>query len=153
MLGICDNNPFCLATNFVPIQPGATTADKRCAWLKTAADNNAIAAFVHRRRCNRSLNATMVHSNASHAYKFCPKVGDAFYNVIGTIAGGVNGTSYAVCQNLCTADPDCAACQTDGHNCTLMTVFTSPTCGPTSKPGCDAWFKIFDTPLPAGRRT
>ena len=143
VLDICDSNPYCLATNFVPVQAGVTTPDKRCAWLKTAAENNNIAAFVHRRRCNRSLNATLVHSNAS-SYKFCPTVGDAFYDVMGTIAGGINGTSYAVCQNLCTAEPDCAACQTDGHNCTLLTVHGANSCGPLSKPGCDAWFKMFN---------
>ena len=143
ILSLCDDSLACLATNNVPVQPGTAGTDKRCAWLKSVAVSNQVAAFVHHRRCSSTLNATTVFSPGSHfSYKFCPQVGDAFYDVITTVADS-KPSSYAQCMGYCDANPNCSACQTDGHNCTLLTVHSSPTCG-TTPPGCDAWFKIFN---------
>ena len=124
----------------VPVQPGV---DTKCAWLKTNALNDNMAAFVHRTRCNAALNATTVAAPGNKTfYKYCPHVGDAYYDVIKTFGNATSLMSYAQCIALCDAEPACAACQTDGHACTLMTVRTLPTCGDTP-PGCDAWFRIF----------
>ena len=142
VLSLCDESLACLATNYVPVQPGVTGSDTRCAWLKSMGVDGATAAFVHHRRCNGTLNATTVLSPSGGSYKFCPTVGDAFYDVIATVAASTP-TTYAECMGYCDANPNCAACQTDGHNCTLLSVHSSPTCGNTS-PGCDAWFKIFN---------
>jgi hypothetical protein len=134
ILADCDADLSCLSTNYVPKQPGVGT---NCSWLKTAGQNDAVKAFVHRTRCNKSLNATLVQSPNERSYKHCPTVGDAFYDRI----GAVNASTYAGCMAACDANADCAAAQTDGHSCTLLTTHTSTMCGDTP-PGCDAWFKV-----------
>ena len=64
---------------------------------------------------------------------------DAFYDVLNVVPANI--TSYAACRDLCDANANCSACQTDGHSCTLMTTHASSTCG-TTPPGCSAWFRI-----------
>ena len=71
MLDICDNTMACMSTNYVPAQP---EEGSKCAWIKTAGEGVTQAAFVHRTRCNRRLNATLVTSPQGHAYKFCENV-------------------------------------------------------------------------------
>ena len=115
------------------------------AWLKTGAMNDNVAAFVHRTRCNSKLTATTVMSPGNKPYKYCKNVGDAFYSVLSTAPGNV--TSWAACKAACDANPDCAACQTDGLHCKLLETYTKDSCGDpvgTDPPaGCDAWFKVF----------
>ena len=142
VLDLCDGLLACTATNYVPVQPGSGV---KCAWLKTAGEHDELVSFVHRWRCNAALNATTVTSPGNHLYKYCPNVGDAYYDVLATVssAAGSNGVSYAQCMAMCSNDTRCAACQTDGRSCTLMTTHTATVCGNTP-PGCDAWFKVFD---------
>ena len=123
----------------MPVQPGAPGG--KCSWLKTANPNDMVAAFVHRTRCNSKLTATVVESPKKKNYKFCKDVGDAYYTVLPATAPA-NASSWAGCKAACDAEPDCAACQTDGQACKLLTTYTSGVCGATP-PGCDAWFKIF----------
>ena len=141
VLSLCDGMPACTATNYVPVQPGSNA---RCAWLKTNGANDRIAAFVHRRRCNGALNATVVASPGNRSrYKFCASVGDAFYDVVRVVPANGTLVPYARCMAMCDGEPRCAACQTDGATgCTLLTVHTSAECG-ESTPGCSAWFRVF----------
>ena len=119
----------CLSTNYIPVQP---VVNKKCAWLKTGTANDKVVSFVHRTRCTASLNGTIVASTDGTAFKFCPAVGDAFFDVMQTVTG--NMTSYDQCTGLCDADPGCAAVQTDGQACTLLATH--------AKGGWDSWFRL-----------
>ena len=130
VLALCDSLAGCVSTNYIPVQPGTTD---KCAWLKTAGGGaSPVVSFVHTTRCTATLTGITNTTASGHRFKYCPKVGDAFYDVLNTIKG--NLTSYDECTGYCEASSSCAACVTDGHDCTLLATH--------SKGGYDSWFRL-----------
>ena len=124
----------CVSTNYIPDQPPHAG---KCAWLKTATETITVVSWVHTSRCTSTLNGTIVQSGNATAgpgarYKYCAEVGDAFYTVIDVIKR--NLTTYDQCKADCDANAGCSACTSDGHECTLLTTFSTG--------GYDAWFRL-----------
>lgn len=134
VLNLCaagDYSRECISTNYIPSQPGKPAGTK-CAWVKSARSNDRVVSFIHRVRCTTLLNGSTITSADGTLFKFCPKVGDAFFDVVNTVSA--NLTSWSQCTSLCDAEPSCAAVQTDGQACTLLATH--------AKGGYDSWFRL-----------